>query len=222
MLGTMDDDVKPPAPRRRYDASRRRAAAEETRRAIAVAARTLFLERGYAATTMPAIARAAGVALDTVYATGGPKPVLLRHLIETAISGGDQAVPAEERDYVRAILAEPDARRKLALYAHAVRTIQPRLAPLLRVLREAARSEPALDELWAEIAGRRAANMRRLVADAAGAGGLRAGVTVEEAADLIWATNAPEFYLLLVEDRHWDLDRFEHWLAELWVRTLLP
>jgi hypothetical protein len=46
--------------RRRYDASRRRAAAQETRRAIVEAARRLFLERGFSATTMGAIAAAAG------------------------------------------------------------------------------------------------------------------------------------------------------------------
>ncbi len=218
----MDSDVKPSPPKRRYDVSRRRMAAAETRRAIIAAARRLFLEHGYAATTMPAIAAAAGVALDTVYATIGPKPVLFRHLIELAISGEDQPVPAEQRDYVRAIHAEPDPRRKLARYAQAVCTIQPRLAPLFRVLREAARSEPELAELWTEIAERRARNMRRFVTDVAAAGGLRAGVTVDDAADLVWATNAPEFYLLLIEERGWDPERFEHWLTELWSRALLP
>lgn len=218
----MEPDVKPPPPKRRYDASRRRQAAAETRRAIIAAARDLFLTRGYVATTMPAIAAAAGVALDTVYAAVGPKPVLFRHLIELAISGDDWPVPAEERDYVRAIQAEPDPRRKLARYAQAVRAIQPRLAPLFRVLREAARSEPELAALWTEIAQRRARNMRLFVADVAAAGGLRTGVTVDEAADFVWATNAPEFYLLLVEERGWDPARFERWLTELWSRMLLP
>lgn len=218
----MDSDVKPSPPKRRYDVSRRRMAAAETRRAIIAAARRLFLKHGYAATTMPAIAEAAGVALDTVYATIGPKPALFRHLIELAISGADQPVPAEERDYVRAIRGEADPRRKLALYAHAIRVIHPRLAPLFRVLREAARGEPELAALWTEIAERRARNMRLFVTDVAAAGGLRAGVTVDEAADLVWATNAPEFYLLLVDERGWDPERFERWLTELWIRVLLP
>ena len=218
----MDADVKPRSPKRRYDATRRRAAAAQTRRTIVAAARGLFLERGYAATTMPAIAEAAGVALDTVYEAIGPKPALFRHLIELAISGEDEPVPAEERNYVRAIRAEPDPRRKLALYARAVGAIQPRLAPLFGVLREAARAESELAALWTEIAERRAANMRLLVAEVAAAGGLRAGVTVDEAADFVWATNAPEFYLLLVGERGWDPERFERWLTELWVRTLLP
>lgn len=217
----MDSDVKPP-PKRRYDAARRQQAAAETRRAILAAARGLFLERGYSATTMPAIAAAAGVALDTVYAAVGPKPVLIRQLIELALSGQDQPVPAGERDYVLEIWAEPDPRRKLARYARAVREIHARLAPLVAVLREAARGEPELAELWGEIAERRARNMRRFVADVAAAGGLREGVTADEAADLVWATNAPEFYLLLVDERGWDPEQFERWLAELWIRLLLP
>ncbi len=63
--------------------------------------------------------------------------------------------------------------------------------------------------------------MRRFVAELDAAGGLRPGVSVEEGADLVWATNAPEFYLLLVEERGWHPDRFEHWLIELWTRALL-
>ncbi len=218
----MKDHVNPPPPKRRYDAFRRRRDAAETRRTILDNARRLFHEQGYAATTMPAIARESGVALDTVYAAVGTKPVLFRELIELAISGEDKPVPADERDYVRAIRAEPDPQRKIALYAAAVRAIQPRIAPLFQVLREAARAEPELAALWTEIAERRAANMRRFVADVATAGELRPGVTVEEAADLVWATNAPEFYLLLVEERGWSLERFEHWLSDVWTRLLLP
>ena len=227
ILIRMDENVKPPPAgnrpkRRRYDASRRQVAAGTTRRTILGAARELFLAQGYAGTSMPAIAAAAGVALDTVYTAVGTKPVLFRELVEEAISGQDHAVPAEERDYVRAIHAEPDPRRKIAIYAHAVRIIAPRLAPLFAVLKEAARGEPGLAALWEEIAERRAGNMRRFVAELDAAGGLRPGVSVEEGADLVWATNAPEFYLLLVEERGWHPDRFEHWLIELWTRALLP
>jgi len=208
--------------RRRYDSSRRQAAADETRRRILRVAREHFLERGYTATTMPAIAEAAGVAVDTVYATLGPKPAIFRLLIETAISGRDEAVPALARDYVREVQAEPDPRRKLERYAHAVRVVQERLAPLFAHLREAARAEPELAELWQEISTRRAANMRLFTAELAAAGGLRDGLTIDEAADIIWATNAPEFFLLLVHERGWSLDRFETWLADAWSRLLLP
>lgn len=192
-----------------------------TRQSIFDAARRLFLERGYAGTTMPAIAQAAGVALDTVYATAGKKPTLFRLLIETAISGRDDAVPAQERDYVRAIRAEPDAATKLRLYAAALRTIQPRLAPLFQVLQAAAPLDPTLKALWQEISQRRAANMRLLAKELAATGRLRAGLSDAMVADIIWSMNSPEFYVLLVEQRGWSPDDFERWLAQAWVQLLL-
>src|SRR5215831_2585164 len=101
--------MTPMVRKRVYNSSSRKEGARLTQLSIVDAARTVFLDKGYAAATMPAIALAAGVALDTVYATVGKKPALFRLLIETAISGTDRAVPAEEREYVRAIRAEADA-----------------------------------------------------------------------------------------------------------------
>src|SRR5690349_974292 len=120
--------------KREYDSSSRKEAAQLTRQNIIEVARRLFLEKGYAAATMPMIAQTAGVALDTVYATVGKKPALFRLLIEMAISGSAGAVPPEEREYVRAIRAETDAAKKLRIYAAALRSIQQELAPLFRVL----------------------------------------------------------------------------------------
>jgi AcrR family transcriptional regulator len=210
--------VQPPV-KRRYDASRRQQAAARTRKAILDAALRLFAERGYTATPMTAIAEEAGVALDTVYASVGRKPQLVRFLIETAISGTGEAVPADQRDYVRAIQSAPDAETKIALYASAMRMIAGRLAPVLGILQQAAPAEPELAALWHEIAERRAANMRRFVADLAAVGTLR--VDLEEAADIVWATNAPEFYLLLAGQRGWSPERYEHFLADAWRRLLL-
>ena len=207
--------------RRAYDSSSRKEAAQATRQSIIDSARCLFLERGYAGTTMPVIAQAAGVALDTVYATVGKKPTLFRLLIETAISGRDEVVPAEERGYVRAIRAEPDAARKLQIYAAALRTIQPRLAPLFQVLQAAAPLDPDLKALWQEISQRRAANMRLLAKELAATGRLRAGLSDSMVADIIWSMNSPEFYVLLVEQRGWSPEEFECWLAQAWVRLLL-
>jgi AcrR family transcriptional regulator len=207
--------------KRAYDSSSRRRAAQATRQSILDAARRLFLEKGYAATTMPAIAGAAGIALDTVYATVGKKPSLFRLLIEMAISGGEKAVPAEERDYVRAIRAETDAVRKLRLYAAALRRIQPRLAPLIRVLQGAAPHDPELDALWQGISRRRAANMRLLAKDLAATGRLQSDLSVAKAADIIWSMNSPEFYLLLVEQCGWSPKEFERWLGDAWIRLLL-
>jgi AcrR family transcriptional regulator len=182
----------------------------------------LIVERGYRATTIAEIARRAGVHVDTVYELVGRKPVILRELIEQAISGVEGAVPAEEREYVKAIRREPDAARKLAVYAGAMREIQARMAPLHLALRDASSTEPEAATVWREISDRRAANMRRLAQELEDAGGLRAGVSVAEAADVIWATNSSELYVLLTVERGWSPERYERWLAETWCRLLLP
>jgi len=207
--------------KRAYDASSRREAAEATRRAILDAARAMFCAKGYAGTTMPAIADAAGIAMDTVYASVGKKPALFALLVEGAISGADAAIPAEERDYVHAIKAEPDAARKLAIYAGALRRIQERLAPLFRVLQEAAPLDAGLGELWNEIAERRARNMKLLAKDLADTGRLRRSLSLDMVADVLWTMNSPEYYLLLVEGRGWEPAQFEEWLKDAWCRLLL-
>jgi AcrR family transcriptional regulator len=208
--------------RRSYDAAGRRARSAATRSRIIEAARALVVEEGYRATTVAAVAARAQVSVDTVYELVGRKPVLLRELIEQALSGTDRAVEAEDRAYVRAIRAEPDPARKLAVYARAVREMQPRLAPLFLALRDAASTEPEAREVWQQISDRRAANMRKLVADVGQAGGLRPGLSVDEAADTVWVTNSPELYVMLTSERGWSLDRYERWLADTWRRLLLP
>jgi AcrR family transcriptional regulator len=207
--------------KRKYDSTSRSEAAKATRESIINAARAIFLEKGYAAATMPAIATAAGTALDTVYATVGKKPALFRLLIEMAISGSDRPVPAEERDYVRAIRAETDAARKLRLYASALGRIQPRLAPLIRVLQGAASLDSGLEALWRTISQRRADNMRLLAKNLAATGRLRSGLSESKAADIIWSMNSPEFYLLLVDQRGWSPKEYETWLGDAWIQLLL-
>src|SRR5207344_3366625 len=112
-----------------------------------------------------AIAARAGVNVDTVYALVGRKPVLLKELLEQAISGTDSEVVAEERDYVKAVIAEADPAQKLVIYASAVRRIQERMAPLFLALRDAAATEPEAQAVWREISERRSENMRKLTRD---------------------------------------------------------
>lgn len=216
-LGRVSEPVKA----RRYSSPGRAEQAAATRRTILQAAREVFVERGYAAATVPEIARAAGVALDTVYASVGRKPVLFRLLIETALSGADDAVAAERRDYVRLIRQAATAGEKIDIYVAALRPIQERLAPLFVALRDAAGQDAELTALWREIAERRAANMRLFARDLATTGELRADLTLDEVADVVWSTSAPEHYLLLVHDRGWTPERFEGWLADAWRRLLL-
>jgi len=204
-----------------YDASLRRERSAERRQRIVDSARDLMIERGYRATKVSDVASRAGVNVDTVYELVGRKPVVLRELIEQAISGVDHAVVPEERDHVVAMRHEPDPTKKLVIYAHAIRETHERLAPLLLALREASSTEPEAEQVWKEISDRRAANMRTMVGDLRRAGGLRSGLSVDEAADVVWLTNSPELFVMLTRERGWSPDQYERWLGDAWARLLL-
>jgi AcrR family transcriptional regulator len=213
----MREPVKP----RTYRSSLREEQARRTRQAILEAARLLFSEKGFAATTIAQIAARAGVAVDTVYASVGPKPALMRLLMETAISGSDKAIPAEQRDYVQQVRAAPTAGQKIRIYASAVVQVNTRLAPLHLVLRDAAGQAPELAQIREEIVTRRARNMRLFAQDLADTGELRPGLDVEEVADVVWSMNSAEYYSLLVRERGWPPERFAQWLADAWGRLFL-
>lgn len=206
--------------KRSYDNERRAARSDDTRKRILEAARQQLTTNGYRATTIAGVARTAGVHHDTIYALVGRKPEILRELIEMAISGTDGPVAPDEREYVQRIQAEPDPRAKLAIYAGATRAIQTRMAPLHLALRDASSTEPDAEQIWDEINERRAANMRRLVGDL-GDDALRPGLSVDTAADVIWATASSEVFLLLTDERRWTLDQYEQWLHDSWCRLLL-
>ena len=214
----MSEDVKT---RRGYTSTQRAEQAAATRRAVLDAARELFTGNGYASTTVAQIAARAGVNTDTLYVAVGRKPAILRELVETAISGQDHAVPADERDYVRAFRAAPSAGEKIDIYARAIGRMGPRTGPIFVALRDASAKDPQCAALLAEITGRRAANMRRLAADLRDTGSVRPDLTDDEVADIIWAMNSAEYYVLLVEQCGWTTDRFAAHLADTWRRVLL-
>ena len=214
----MAEDVKG---RRRYASALRTAQAAATRHAVLEAARELFTEHGYAGTSIAAIAERADVAVDTVYAAAGRKPALLRELVETSLSGADQAVPAEQRDYVVRVRAASSAREKIAIYAAAVSEIGVRMAPIHRALAEAAVGDAACAALRAEISSRRSPAARRRRAACWPPGELRRDLPDDEVADIVWSMNAAEYRALLVGERGWSADRFGDWLADAWTRLLL-
>lgn len=210
-----------PVKSRRYRSPARAEQTERTRTAVLDAARELFTTRGYAGTTVRAIAEAAGVHLDTLYATVGRKPQIMLALVESALSGQSGPVAAEERDYVRRIRASHDAGEMLDIYADAVTEIQLRLAPVFAALRAAADADEACAAVWRDVSDRRAANMLLLARDLRATGGLRDDLTDREVADIVWSMNAAEHWELLVVRRGWSADRFRTWLADAWRRLLL-
>jgi AcrR family transcriptional regulator len=215
-----------PVKARRYRSPQRTAQAAATRVAVLRAAHELFTSQGYARTTVTQVARAAGVAVDTVYAAVGRKPQLILALVDEALAGHDPEQPhsvptsALQRDYVQQVRAARGAHAKLATYARAIAQRHPQVVPLVAALRQAASTETAAAQALAALSQRRADNMRLFAADLRGTGELRAELTDDQVADLIWSTNAPEFYELLVS-RGLGAAEIERLLTDLWTRVLL-
>jgi AcrR family transcriptional regulator len=208
--------------RRPYDATGRRDRARARRGRIIDVARRRFLADGYAATTIAAIADEAGVSVDTIYKAVGRKPRLAKAVFDDGITGhgpvptGVRATEVSSR--------ETDPRRRLRAFGSFVAEVTPRVAPLMLLVRAAVDSDDdaELAAVWEEMNAERLASMtihaQRLFND----GHLRAGVTVEEARDVLWTYNAPEVYDLLVQRRGWDVERFGRWVGEMYIAALLP
>src|SRR5919202_3533334 len=207
--------------RRRYDSSRRRAQAEATRRDILEAARRLFERRGYAATTMEAIAAEAGVALKTVYVAFETKSGLLRALWNHLLRAGRDDVPIADQQLYRALLEERDPERQLRLAARASRVNKLRIAGVLEVIRSAAPIDPDIGALWGRIQTEFHANQRAIVASLAAKQALAPDLGVERAADILWTINHPNLWQLLVEERGWSPLDYERWCAHLACAQLL-
>jgi AcrR family transcriptional regulator len=205
---------------RRYRSVVREEQAAATRRAVLAAARDLFTEHGYDATSVTDVARAAGVSVDTVYASVGRKPELVLAVVDMVLGGADEPVPAEQRDYVRAIRAASSAEEKIAVYAAALGATMPAVAPLVDALRRAGEGDPECHTAWKRLSDRRAANMRLFVADLTAAGGVRTDQRATELADVVWSLGGPEHYLLL-RSRGWGPRRYVRHLQDAWTRLLL-
>jgi len=207
--------------RRAYDSPRRREQARATRHAVLEAARGLFIERGYVGTTIEAIAAGANVAPETVYAVFGTKRSLLSELVDVSIAGSDSAPPILQQDPVQQIRGEPDPHRRILLLASLGRSILERRAAVDEVVRGAAAADPEIASLRDLGKAQRFASQRALLRMVVGAAGLRQGLDVETAADVLYAIGSPETYRLLVIDRGWSGPRFERWYAETLERLLL-
>jgi AcrR family transcriptional regulator len=216
----MNQEVKT---RRRYDSPHRREQAAGTRRKVVAAAQPLFLEHGYAGTTMAEIARAGGVVVETVYRSFGSKAALFGAVVEAALAGGVERaeLPVEERPAIAAIIAETDPVKQLGLYAATQPGIHRRAGPLLRAVRDASALDPEVARVWRELEAQRYAGQSRMAGLLASRGALRAGLSVETASDLIWTLTSLAVHDLLVIERGWSYEQYERWLTDALTRELL-
>jgi AcrR family transcriptional regulator len=207
--------------RRTYDSPRRREQAHATRGAILQASRELFVQGGYVATTIDAIAARAGVSAETVYAAFTNKRSLLSQLIDVSVAGDDAPVPILERGWVQAMRDEPDGRRRVEILARHGRLMLERWAPVYEVLRGAAAADPEMASLWELNKAQRFTGQRELLRILTERAPLRQELTAKTAADVLFVIGSPETYRLLVADRGWSADRFERWYADALARLLL-
>jgi len=214
----MDRDVNT---RRPYEGAARQARTRRTRAAVVEAARSLFVERGYAATTIEAISDRSDTPQATVYRLFSSKLGILKAVLDVSVGGDDEAVAMADRPQVRALLSDEDPKKQLAGFAALLRDVMARVGPVHRILADAARSDEDAASLLGEIARQRHDGQRRIARSLARTGALRPGLRERDAADIIHALASPEVYGLFVFDRGWSGERYENWLRAILIDQLL-
>lgn len=200
------------------DTDGRRQRSQRTRARIVAAATPLLVERGYLATTIEAVAEAAGVAVQTVYYLFTNKRNLLAAVLDASIAGDDEPLAVVDRDWFDGLRA-PDPHDAIAHLVDAAVQIVSRAASAYEVVRRAS-ADPDVAALLADNRARRRADQRHLVQALADAGHLREGLTVGDAADQLYALLNEETYQLLTIDCAWSQKHYRTWATTLLTRQL--
>ncbi|KGH45554.1 hypothetical protein IN07_15650 [Modestobacter caceresii] len=212
-----------PVNRRSYSSPLRAERARGTRRRVIAAAVELFLARGYAGTTLAAVAAGAQVSVDTVFHLFGSKRGLLQAAMDTVIGGDDADVPLLERPDPQTMRTETDPRRQIALFAHGILGQLERIAPVDDMLRSAAAVDADVAALREDLHHRQRRQAMTTVAGwIASNSPLRDAMPVEEAAAILWTLTSPELHHMFRVDCGWPPDRYERWLRTTLEDGLLP
>ena len=209
--------------KRAYDTRRRQAQARETQGHIAEAARELFIEHGWVATSIRDVADRAGVSVQTIYnAYKGGKAAIFHRVMDVAVVGDDEPVAMAERPEYQAMFETEDPVEMLRIGVELTVAVFQRMEPLMPTLRAAVAADPTVAESWRANYGQArydgmAASMARL----ADLDALRPGVDVTRATDIMWALLSVESYEALVIAREWSPDGFADWALDTLRDTLL-
>jgi AcrR family transcriptional regulator len=213
----MGEDVKDGS----QGGTRRREQARATRRRIIDAGLDLFLRQGYAATTLEQIASQAGIVVQTVYFHFGNKRTVLKEIVDVVAVGDDEPVALLDRPWMRQLRAEPDARRALTIWIRNSRAILARVAPIMRIVRDAAGTDPDMATQWDVNQQQRFTAHHTLAQQLADKHGLRQGMSVAKAADIIFALLSLDVYLLLTVERNWTPAQWERWIISTLTDAVL-
>jgi AcrR family transcriptional regulator len=207
--------------KRRYDASGRREQARARRRTVVVAAKALFERDGFRPTTIAAIAERAGLSAESIYKGFGTKAALAKAVFDFVIAGDDEPVPVWQRSEADAIRAEPDARRKILMYARGLAVRQQRSAKVQILIRDGSHTDPTLVPVWQQLLTERLNGMAILGRHLVETGQLRDGIEFAEVRDVLWTYTAVELYELLVLRRRWPVGRYAEWIGHAITAALL-
>jgi AcrR family transcriptional regulator len=207
--------------KRRYESTRRQEQARQTRRAILDAAGKLFVDPGYAATPLTAVAAEAGVAIQTVYAVFGSKRRLLSELVDVSVAGDDEPVALPDRPFVADIRALADPRAKLTRFAQHLAETHARQADVMIALAGAATADPDAAGIWRKNVEERRHGMAMFAAELAATGRLRADHDVDRVADILWLAMDVRNYDWLVRQRGWSLEQYQRWYVDTVAAAIL-
>lgn len=202
--------------------TRARGRRADTRRRVEEAATELFRTSGYAATTMQAVADAAGVHVQTIYLAYGTKVAVLAASVTRLVAGEEdpQTHPSERR-WTQEIQAAEDPRQKIRLYVEHMLTVADRLTAMIDVLRATAPSEPEVAAFLERMEHGRREGPLHLLGPLAAQGRLRPGLTADAVADIVFALVSPDTIRALRIRCGWSQKRTAEWLTALIGQTIL-
>ena len=206
--------------RRPYDSRARKEQAARNRDAALDAAERLFLEGGYAGTSIASIAQEAGLSVQTIYKVFGSKSGLVKAIYFRGLLGKGDAPAYERSDAMRD--READPKRIMRQWGTLTTEVASVVSPIRLLMRSAALADPEMEGLLRETDEDRLERMRHHARFLRERGYLREGVTLGEATDILWTCSSVEMYDLLVIQRGWPLPRFARFVADFMITALLP
>jgi AcrR family transcriptional regulator len=210
------------APARRYSTELRSEQTAVARRLILAPAGRLFIEKGYLGTTLASVAAQAGVSVQTVYNVIGGKSAVLKAVYDVTLAGDDEPVAMGDRPAFRAMVQSASGREMLGRYAALGRQLSERALPMITtLLAQAATGDPDLRAFADTIESERAAGTAAVAQAISERFGLRDGLTVQDAADILWVLTAPDLTDRLVNRRGWSWDKTELWIGCAMADALL-
>jgi AcrR family transcriptional regulator len=209
-------------PGRPYRSTLRDEQARATRRRIVDAGRDLFIERGYAPTTIDAIAERAQVSRKTVFTSIGSKATVLKLAFDWALAGDDEPVAIADRPGVQQMMDGEDPSVLLAQWIAMNAAIAGRVAALHHVLVVAADTDPEAAALLTLLDQQRIDGATVVAARLHAIDGLRPDVDVAHAAAIADLLIDPLPYRRLVQQRGWGPEEYTEYLQHAAAAALLP